>query len=204
MTETALYRLFNADDLLLYVGISKNPKKRWGQHALEKPWWHEVAEKTVEWHPDHATAVALETQAIAAERPAYDQTARRYVSLATAPPRLEFDYSQEQASVVEAVTQKIQSGVYGPGKRLQAARVGREHGVSACIARDALDVIHGQLGLVRRDMHAYRVQGTSAPAPVPRFVRIPLGDADVAADALREALSVDELAALLHAMQSPS
>ncbi|WPO69947.1 GIY-YIG nuclease family protein [Streptomyces sp. KN37] len=213
--RTALYRLFNAEGDLLYVGISKNPRKRWGQHALEKPWWHEIAEKTVEWHPDRATAEALETQAIVDEKPAYDQTARRYVHPRAMPPRLEFDYSAEQARVVELVTRKIQSGDYPPGKLLQGARIGREYGVSASIGRDALDTIQQQSGLVRHDIQGrYRVQADPVPTPVftaaprttpepPRLrtAKIPLGDADATAQALRKAMSAEELAALAERLQ---
>jgi hypothetical protein len=72
MTETALYRFFAADGSLLYVGITGNTTQRWAAHASEKPWWPEVARKTVEWFDDRATAEANERIAIGIEMPRYN------------------------------------------------------------------------------------------------------------------------------------
>ena len=66
---TALYRLFDAAGTLLYIGISDNLKKCFAQHAATKPWWPDVARRTVEWHPSRAEAAAAETAAIRAECP---------------------------------------------------------------------------------------------------------------------------------------
>jgi hypothetical protein len=38
-----LYRLYDADMRLLYVGITWNPFVRWTAHSKEKPWWAQVA-----------------------------------------------------------------------------------------------------------------------------------------------------------------
>lgn len=64
----ALYRLYGADDALLYVGISVH-LARWAGHATDKPWWREVARATVEWFPDRSAALTAERAAIATERP---------------------------------------------------------------------------------------------------------------------------------------
>lgn len=72
MTRTALYRFFNADDLLLYVGITENVEQRWTTHAAQKSWWPEVANKTVEWCADRTEALAREKRAIVAECPLYN------------------------------------------------------------------------------------------------------------------------------------
>jgi predicted GIY-YIG superfamily endonuclease len=37
--RTALYRLYDATDQLLYVGISTNPEERWKTHTMLKSWW---------------------------------------------------------------------------------------------------------------------------------------------------------------------
>jgi len=70
--RTALYRLFNTSDVLLYVGIAFDPKNRWYEHASTKSWWPEVARKEVEWHANRPTALAAERRAIVAERPLYN------------------------------------------------------------------------------------------------------------------------------------
>lgn len=71
--ETAVYRLFDASDVLLYVGVSCNPKARIPSHQ-NKPWWSEVAKSTVEMHPDRLTALQAEAKAIVEESPLHNKT----------------------------------------------------------------------------------------------------------------------------------
>lgn len=78
---TTLYRLFNADNQLLYIGIADHWPRRINDHAHDKPWWPEVATTTVEHFPNRETAVAAETQAIRTEHP------RHNVTHNTKPPR---------------------------------------------------------------------------------------------------------------------
>lgn len=69
---TTLYRLFDADDALLYVGIAGNPGRRFEQHAKAKLWWREVSRIEVEHFADRAEALAAERLAIRDERPLYN------------------------------------------------------------------------------------------------------------------------------------
>jgi hypothetical protein len=69
--RTALYRFFDADDELLYVGISRDPAERWKQHR-DKPWWRDVAMRVVEWHDDRPSAERAERKAIQTEGPRYN------------------------------------------------------------------------------------------------------------------------------------
>ena len=70
--RTALYRLYNTADELLYVGISSNFGHRWTAHAHVQPWWPEVQRQTVEWYPSRAEALTAETAAIETENPRYN------------------------------------------------------------------------------------------------------------------------------------
>ena len=72
--RTALYRFFDAQGLLLYVGISKDPQTRFGSHALTKKatWWPLVASRSIEWFDDRPSAAAAEIQAIRDESPIYN------------------------------------------------------------------------------------------------------------------------------------
>lgn len=47
--RTALYRLYDANGVLLYIGISGDPKRRFRQHARTKHWWPEVVRKEEVW-----------------------------------------------------------------------------------------------------------------------------------------------------------
>lgn len=78
--RTALYRLYDANGELLYVGISDDPHGRMSGHASDKPWWPDVARKTLVWYAHRTQADTAETIAIGLERPRYNK-AKRYVRL---------------------------------------------------------------------------------------------------------------------------
>lgn len=71
--RTAPYRLYDADDRLLYVGITVNPKARWSAHARDKHWWPEVARKTIEWFETRKSAERIEKIEVEEEGPAYNK-----------------------------------------------------------------------------------------------------------------------------------
>ena len=69
----ALYRFFDMEGELLYIGITMDPGSRWRGHRGDKPWWTEVRNITVEPQPDRATALEVECAAIKRERPRYNR-----------------------------------------------------------------------------------------------------------------------------------
>lgn len=64
----AVYRMFDQDGRLLYVGSTKNPGGRFGGH-LEKRWFLQVVSISLEWFPTKAAAVLAENRAIQSEHP---------------------------------------------------------------------------------------------------------------------------------------
>lgn len=64
----AIYRMFDEEGGLLYVGTSAHMGKRLSSHA-EKRWFLLVATITVEWFPNTEAAERAEADAIAAEHP---------------------------------------------------------------------------------------------------------------------------------------
>lgn len=69
----ALYRFYDADGELLYIGITSNPGARWKRHAGDKPWWTEVASTTIEHFGTREDVEVAERSAIRAERPKYNR-----------------------------------------------------------------------------------------------------------------------------------
>ena len=70
---TNLYRCFDGDGQLLYVGISWSTK-RFRQHKNGKSWWREVATISIEHYPTRRQALNAEREAIQTEDPIYNRT----------------------------------------------------------------------------------------------------------------------------------
>lgn len=69
---TWLYRWFDADDLLLYIGISDDLSARTGTHARESSWMDFADRSTKERFEDRSEALASETAAIESEQPLFN------------------------------------------------------------------------------------------------------------------------------------
>lgn len=72
MTEFVLYRFFDANDHLLYIGITINFGGRMAKHAKLKTWWGEVARIEIERLPDLESLRIAERKAIMAETPRHN------------------------------------------------------------------------------------------------------------------------------------
>ena len=66
-----VYRLYDAEGRLLYVGMTNNLPRRLEQHA-RKPWWARVARTDLQQEPNRGAAMRAEAEAIRTERPAYN------------------------------------------------------------------------------------------------------------------------------------
>lgn len=69
---TFVYRLFDASDRLLYVGVSSNLGTRFKAHAKDKNWWPDVVRFSLVQHADRVEALAAELAAIRSERPLHN------------------------------------------------------------------------------------------------------------------------------------
>lgn len=69
--EVALYRFFDSEEHLLYIGVADEPLTRWSSHA-KREWWPDVSAFEVIWHPTRKAAEAAERAAILAEKPLHN------------------------------------------------------------------------------------------------------------------------------------
>ncbi len=69
---TALYRHFDAEGLLLYVGVSLRPLGRLCEHRDSSHWVRSIARVTMEWFDSRPEALAAELRAIQTEGPAHN------------------------------------------------------------------------------------------------------------------------------------
>lgn len=67
-----VYRYFDDEDVLLYVGESADPSRRAQDHANAQQWWPEVARVEVATFLNASAAKAEEARAIRDERPVYN------------------------------------------------------------------------------------------------------------------------------------
>lgn len=73
-----LYRFFDADDQLLYVGMTMDPGTRWKAHGRNKSWWAEVKKITLEHFDSYEAVADAEIAAIDAENPLYNVVRTEY------------------------------------------------------------------------------------------------------------------------------
>lgn len=71
-TRTSLYRHFDADGALLYVGISLSWPARTKAHVRESSWFAEVAQVTIEQFATREEALEAEREAIRREKPRHN------------------------------------------------------------------------------------------------------------------------------------
>lgn len=72
MTRTALYRHFDKDGVLLYVGITSYLFVRNAQHRVTSEWHSAVHRTVADWFDDRRTARKHESIAIRTECPKYN------------------------------------------------------------------------------------------------------------------------------------
>lgn len=86
MTETTfLYRCYDEQDVLLYVGIAGNPMNRLCQHEKGSQWFDKLKNINVEPYPSRRLALEAEKEAIKEEKPLYN---RRYMKSAFRPKKI--------------------------------------------------------------------------------------------------------------------
>jgi GIY-YIG catalytic domain. len=69
---SAVYRIYNAADELIYIGMSYEPAVRARVQRREKAWGHEIDRYEVDWHPNRATSQRAEEELIKEFRPRYN------------------------------------------------------------------------------------------------------------------------------------
>jgi excinuclease UvrABC nuclease subunit len=75
--STDLYRHWDKDHVLLYVGISLSAMHRLRQHKETSKWFSEIVSVTIERFETRTEAMAAERKAIKSENPKYNIQHRR-------------------------------------------------------------------------------------------------------------------------------
>lgn len=67
-----VYRQYDSDGVLLYVGCTDNLDRRTAEHRRNSPWWSQVGRIESELLPNHAAARAEEWRLIKTADPLYN------------------------------------------------------------------------------------------------------------------------------------
>ncbi|MGW1744539.1 GntR family transcriptional regulator [Streptomyces sp. NPDC002092] len=132
--RTALYRLYDADDTLLYVGIAKDVTRRWRMHEWEKKWWHLVSSERIEWFPSRQEARAAELAAMRDESPLYNGVRHPDGTFTQG----KYDDTAERDHAAEELRRDLANGTLHPGEMIRIVPLGRRYGVSAMSVAMAL------------------------------------------------------------------
>lgn len=77
----ALYRFFDASDVLLYVGITVDIGARFKKHSGDKPWWSEVDRIGIDRFSTRQEALDAERKAIKEEQPLHNVVHNEFVEV---------------------------------------------------------------------------------------------------------------------------
>lgn len=133
-TVTHLYRLFDKEDRLLYVGISKKVFNRINEHMKEKSWACEIAREEVQRFPNRGEASHAEIEAIKNEKPLYNiqhqDRSNKYQTMAKKSDELwaamtteEREEAKEAMSkLADSIRDAMHSGEWFKGKNEDYAR----------------------------------------------------------------------------------
>jgi predicted GIY-YIG superfamily endonuclease len=69
---TALYRHFNSEGVLLYIGVSMTITGRMARHETDAVWFREIDHIKLQWFGSRSAALMAEEHAIKTEKPLYN------------------------------------------------------------------------------------------------------------------------------------
>lgn len=171
--RTALYRLYDAEGQLLYVGISWQPDERLRDHRLgaRKEWTRLVALRTLAWFDSRSEAEAAEFVAIKRERPLHNGT-HNYESVAFDPAGwlIPTHIYRKVEALAESIRSEITSGRWPQGHRIPSARtLSAASGISTAAVNRAFRTLQSE-GLLRF-RHGYGTFVATAQEDHPRATR---------------------------------
>ncbi|MEE1812618.1 GIY-YIG nuclease family protein [Streptomyces sp. BE133] len=145
--RAAVYRFFDSNEELLYLGITHNIDERWGTHERIQPWWLDVARREFTWYETRAEAEQIEASATVSEKPRYDRSGQR-----TTGGEVDRRLNVETERAMQAVAADIDNGTYplwrvlpsygALSRKYQIPVVGITRGLSGLAHREKRLVYH--------------------------------------------------------------
>lgn len=108
-TPTDLYRHFDSNGTLLYVGISLSTLNRLGQHKDNSRWYNSISNITIEKFNTREEALLAEKNSIINERPYYNTIHNRFKTFIVSYRNVDGDYMEED---IEALSKSHAKDVF--------------------------------------------------------------------------------------------
>lgn len=144
---TFLYRLYNTDNQVIYVGVTANVGMRLGQHEYTKTWWGDVARVEVDTFAARPDALAAERAAIVTLSPVHNVT---HSVINEPTPRV--DWNPPPRSDVK--TYRVTAKRWDEGWELHVADLGVTQAKSLALAdREVADYIESMTDETKFDVH---------------------------------------------------
>lgn len=125
----SVYRLYDAEGTLLYIGSAYDPEHRCKSHS-KQAWWPQVARRTEEPCESRGAAYSAEMAAIVAERPRYNAMGPGYAQPVTPAVRQRNELASRRQKLVREAGQvrlNVSRALCNQGVRYEdAARAGEE------------------------------------------------------------------------------
>jgi hypothetical protein len=166
--HTALYRFYDAEGFLLYIGITSNLTRRNKEHAGDY-WSHEVSSTTVAWFADEASAAEAETAAIRAEAPRYN--VRDNFDHVPFPcpgwPSLAGAGRQKAVELAKLIRAEISSGRWPVGHKIPAPKeMAGLVGIGTGAANHAIQTLRSERVIYRFKSYGYFVSEQQRQGPL--------------------------------------
>ncbi|MFF4409851.1 GntR family transcriptional regulator [Streptomyces sp. NPDC001404] len=161
---TAVYRLWDADEQLLYVGISHTPRIRYVQHEGNKPWWPAVHRRTEVWYDSREGAEAAERTAIGTEKPLHNRTDGNGANRPPLSGLSTHEPFESRRTVLDRLEADLRAGRYPQHRFLPTpVELSRKYGHAARDVSAALNELQRN-GLVQRvDSNRYVIATPGQP-----------------------------------------
>ncbi|MEU9323230.1 GIY-YIG nuclease family protein [Streptomyces canus] len=166
--RTAVYRLYDARESLLYVGITRNIKERWQSHELIQRWWHLVARRDVSWLASRDAALEAEARAVENEGPLYN--AKRLSD--GSYQRTEYDHGADVELAAEAMRRELANGTLSAGMPIHLVKLARRYGVSAISVMVAMKQLPSNAIIERGNKRFVADPDHQQPAPRAQTLRV--------------------------------